>query len=152
MLHCAFCCKIQIVRNVCLCQRKVFPKSRLPVSSPNRRRERRPRAGNVRICYAISDSCKRTSCQKANFFSCFNLVLSFFYFPPVRAIAGKFDSFFCLVFASRGLQQGFHEKYSWNGMRRKIFHQENRRWALRQSFEMQSTLRKKVSGFTVVGS
>ncbi|EXZ41782.1 hypothetical protein M076_5111 [Bacteroides fragilis str. 2-F-2  len=37
-------------------------------------------------------------------------------------------------------------------MRRKIFHQENRRWALRQSFEMQSTLRKKVSGFTVVGS
>lgn len=44
------------------------------------------------------------------------------------------------------LRQGFHEKYAWNEMRRKIFHQENRRWALRQSFEMQSTLREKSVG------
>lgn len=72
----------------------------------------------------------------------FNLFLSFL-FPSGSSDYRKVRFFFCLVFASRGLRQGFHEKYTWNEVRRKIFHQENRRWALKQSFEMQSTLRKK---------
>lgn len=79
---------------------------------------------------------------KKRIFFMFQFVFKFFYFPPVRAITGKFDSF-----SASSLHHGVCSKDSmkilleWN--EKEDFSSGNRRWALRQSFEMQSTLRKK---------
>ena len=120
-------------KNKARSSRQVFPKSRLPVSSPNRRREGVLIAGNVRICYAISDSCKRTSCQKANFFM-FQFVLSFL-FPSVRAITGKFDRVFSALVLHHGVfgSDSMKNTLEWN--RRKIFIGKSKR-AYEAKFEL----------------